>query len=120
MTNLDIILCVWTIGTYAAFAIGAISLVRKGTPTSEVVMDFFSTMTYTLGNNHGATFATSLGVVIGMIAFNYFWPVPVYTALLLAGWVIGWAVQIVVRLNTGEAFGNCSYFGVKLLASVMK
>jgi len=120
MSNLDTILTVWTAVMYFAFAVGAVSLVRKGTPASEAAMDFFSTMTYTQGNSHGATLGTFLGVVIGMALFNYFWPVPVYTAILTVCWVIGWVVQIIIRLNTGESFGSCSYFGVKLLASVMK
>lgn len=120
MSTLDTVLCVLTLVMFACMLYISKLMVSKGMSVKEVIMDVCAVVTFTSGEDHKATVVSTVSVFIGMIIFNYFWPVPVYTCLWAASWVIGWIVQLYVRLNTGTPYGSMGAYSIKAASVFMK
>lgn len=120
MSTLDLVLTVLTILMFAFLIWVGTLMVKKGMAPKEVIMDLCSVLTFTFGENHKQTVAITLFVIVGMIAFNYFWAIPVYTTIWALSWVFGWALQMYVRLSTGTPFGNFGMWGIKAASVFMK
>jgi len=120
MSTLDIVLCLSNIAMLVFMGVVAKTMLKKGVALKEVIMDLCAVFTFTMGEDHKATVASVVSVVLGMIVFNYFWPVPVYTGMWIVFWVVGWILQAYVRLSTGTPFGNMGLWGIKAIASFMK
>lgn len=112
---LDTTLTILTVIFLLVIAGGAYAMIKKGVRKAEVIQDVCSMMTYTIGDNAKLTVVYTVFVAVALALFNYVWPVPMYTTLIVATWALGWMVQLTVFVIAKEKFGDMNMFGFKVL-----
>lgn len=117
---LDTILFISTIVMLLVILVAGWALLKSGTRPAEVIQDVCSLMTYSVAGNNKQTLIWNIAVVVSLVIFNYIWPVPMYTTLIVATWAICWVIQLFVRSITEEEFGNMHEFGFKLARVIVK
>jgi len=116
----DTILFTLTLVMLLIILVSGWAMFKFGTRPAQVIQDVCSLMTYSLGSNNKQTLACNVALAVTLVAFNFAWPVPMYTTLIVSTWAVCWVVQLIVRMTTGEEFGNMNEFGFKMVKVIWK